>query len=675
MTIISCGENPFMQDWDTPYGFPPFNKIENKHYLPAVKEGIARQKAEIQAIIDNKEEPTFENTIVAYELSGDLLSKTVGVLFNLAGTDNTPQMQKTVEEVLPLLSAHNDDIFMNPDFFARVKTVYQKYERLIKAMDDGLFAGEAPLDREKQMLLKKIYESFVRNGIDLDEANQQKMREINVKLSTLTQQFGNNVLAENKAFEDEFGISVSDYESEMTSCADRERREKMFKAYSSRGNNGGENDNKAIVKQIMKLRTEKAAIMGFNNSANFILEDKMAKNAETVDKFLLEIMEYAVKAANKDVAKLQGYMNKDIEAGNLPKNSKIEPWDWFYYAEKMRAAEYEMDDNQLKPYFKLDKVRDGAFRSAEKLYGIHAEKIEGLEVYHPQVEVFKMTDKKGQLLGIFLTDYRPRSVKQGGAWMNNFRDQFVNALGEDVRPIIINVGNLGKADSDEVYPLLNIDEVETVFHEFGHALHGLLTKCHYEDVSGTAVSRDFVELPSQFNENWAFRPDMLADYAYHYETGEMIPDSLVAKIGKASKFNQGFMTTELCAASILDMKWHELGIDTDWDAIDVDEFEKKVCEDMNLPKEIIPRYRSTYFGHIFNGGYNAGYYSYLWAEVLDKDAFEYFVEKDFAPEIATSFKVNILEQGGSEEPMTLYKRFRGQEPDPLALLRARGLVD
>lgn len=705
MMITACGENPFMQEWKTPYGLPPFAKIENKHYLPAIKAGIEEQNKEIQEIITNQNEPTFENTIAAYEWSGELLSKTVGVLFNLASSDATPEIQKVVSEALPLLSEHNDNIFMNPDFFERVKFVYEHeylHENADKDADKsaGVSAGVSAdvsagvdadvfgeeLEAERKSLIKKMYDNFVRNGIDLDKEKQDRLREINVRISTLTQKFGDNILAENKKFEDRFGISVSDYEGEMTTNADRKLRKEMFDAYSNRGANhegaAGET-NSDILLEIVKLRTEKANLLGYNNSANFVLSNKMAGNAYTVDEFLDEIMKYAVKTANVEVKELQKFMDKDIEAGLIEKDSKIEPWDWFYYAEKVRKAKYDMDEEQIKPYFKLDNVRKGIFKIAEKLYGVKVTPIKEtatdssdveISVYHPEVEVFKVSDSEGELLGIFLTDYRPRSTKRGGAWMNNFRDQMVDKTGKDIRPIIVNVGNLGKLDSNVKYPLLNTDEVQTMFHEFGHALHGLLTKCHYPSVSGTSVSRDFVELPSQFNENWAFRHDMLSEYAFHYETGEVIPDSLVAKINQASVFNQGFRTTELCAASILDMKWHELEADTDWDNLDVDKFEEKVCKDMGLPKEIIPRYRSTYFAHIFNGGYNAGYYGYLWAEVLDKDAFEYFIEKDFAPSVATLFKENILERGGSEEPMILYKNFRRRQPDPKALIRARGLM-
>ncbi len=400
----------------------------------------------------------------------------------------------------------------------------------------------------------------------------------------------------------------------------------------------------------------------------------MAKDPVTVDTFLAKIMGPAVEKAKREVYDMQQMMDADVTAGLLPAGSRIQPWDWFYYAEKVRAAKYALDESQTAPYFKLENVRDGVFKTAEKVYGIQIEPLEGIQVYHPEVEVFKVSDADGSLLGIFLTDYLPRSSKRGGAWMNNFRDQYIDAKGIDVRPIIVNVCNMTPPTEDKP-SLITIDGVQTLYHEFGHALHGLLTKCTYPSVSGTSVARDFVETFSQFNENWAFQPEILALYARHYQTGEMIPDSLVAKINNALKFNQGFMTTELCAASILDMKWHELTAAQLAD-VDVEAFEKKACAEMGLIDEIIPRYRTTYFNHIFNSGYSAGYYSYLWAEVLDKDAFEHFQQEGlYNPAVANAFRRILLEKGGSEEPMTLYREFRGGDPDPDALLRARGLME
>ena len=656
----SCSQdNPFMKEWNTPYGIPPFNEIKVSHYMPAIKEGIRQREAEIEAIIKNSEEATFDNTIAAYELSGELLSKVMGVLSNVSESDGTEEIIKLMEEVIPLLTGHEDDIFMNKGFFNRVKAVYE--------------ADQSGLTKEQQMVLKKIYQTFVRNGIALDEAGQARLKDINKKLSSLQQKFGNNLLAENNAFKSEFNIPISSYSQEMTFCSDRDLREKMFRAYSSRGDNGNENDNKALCLEILKLRTEKAELLGFKNFAAYQLDDKMAKNPETVTEFLDKIMTAAVKKAKDEKIDMQRLMDADIVSGIVPEGSVIQPWDWFYYAEKVRKATYDLDENQTKPYFHCDSVLKGVFAVANKLYGINFEELSGVPVYNPEVKTYKLTDADGSLIGIFFGDFFPRKTKRGGAWMNNFREQYLNASGEDVRPIIVNVCNF-TPPTDSLPSLLTVDEVETMFHEFGHALHGFLSKCKYKDVSGTNVARDFVETFSQFNENWAFLPEILSGYAKHYETGEVIPEFLVAKINNALKFNQGFMTTELCAASILDMKWHELSYE-ELKNIDINEFEKKVCEEIGLIEEIIPRYKTTYFNHIFNSGYSAGYYGYLWSEVLDKDAFEFFETTGlFNPETALSFRKTFLEKGGSEEPMVLYERFRGAKPDPQALVRSRGLI-
>ena len=661
MTACVQTKNPFLEEWKTPYGISPFDKITLADYIPAVKAGIEQQEKELQAILDNPEAPTFKNTIEAFEFSGEILDKVTGVLYNLQETDGGEEMEKIAEEATELLTKHEDAISMNKKFFDRVKVIYN--------------ADQSALTREQQMVLKNLYKSFTRNGVDLDDASQERLKEINVKIAGLQQKFGTNLLAENNAFKDKFGIPVSSYTDEMTSCEDRDRREEMFKAYSSRGNNGNEYDNKALSLEILKLRAEKARMLGFDTFAAYVLDDQMAGNPAAVDEFLTTIQTAANAKAKQEVVDMQKIMDEDIAAGNLPKGSKIQPWDWFYYAEKVRARKFALDENQTKPYFQMENVRHGIFAAAHKVYGINVEPLEGVPVYNPAVETFKVTDADGSLLGIFMTDYFPRSTKRGGAWMNAFREQYQGKDGKDVRPIIVNVGNM--ASPTETEPaLFSIDNVETVFHEFGHALHGLLTKCAYKSVSGTSVKRDFVETFSQFNENWAFQPEILAEYAKHYKTGEIIPDSLVAKIGNARKFNQGFMTSELCAASILDMKWHELTLEDleKMSGPNVAAFEEKVCKEMGLIDEIIPRYRTTYFNHIFNSGYSAGYYSYLWSEVLDKDAFEFFEQNGiYNPAVAAKFRRTFLERGGSEEPMVLYMMFRGAQPDPGALLRARGL--
>lgn len=660
LAMTACNRtNPFLSEWSSEYGIPDFAAIKISDYMPAVKAGIAQQEAEIQAIIDNPEAPTFENTIAAYDRSGAILDRVSAVLFNVSESDVTDELNAVVEEATPLISVHSDNIFMNPAFFARVKAIYD--------------ADQSGLTREQQMVLKKMYEGFINNGIGLDEAGQARLKEINSELSSLVITFGNHILAESNAYKAEIGASVANYYDMMAAEPDRAKREKMFNLYSHRANNGNENDNKETLLRIMELRIEKAKLLGFDTPAAQILDTKMAKTPETVDAFLANIMEAAVKRAREEVIDMQKVMDEDIAAGVLPAGTKIQPWDYMYYAERVRKARYALDESEVMQYFKMENVRAGVFGNATRLYGLQFEPIEGVALFNPEAEAFKVTDEDGSLIGVIITDYYPRDSKRAGAWMSEFAMQYYDEEGNNVRPVIVNIGNFNKP-TEEKPSLLTIDQVETMFHEFGHALHGLLSQCHYKNVACTSVKRDFVELPSQINENWAFEPEVLATYAFHYQTGEVIPAELVAKVQAASNFNQGFTTAELCAASILDMKWHEL---SSIEGIDVEEFEAKVCKEMGLIDEIIPRYRSTYFNHIFgSSGYSAGYYSYLWAEVLDKDAFELFRQKGILDkETAMSFRHNILEKGGSEEPMTLYKQFRGAEPDAGALLRARGLAD
>ena len=748
LIMMSCSNlNPFFGEWDTPYGIPPFEEISEKDYMRAIKFGIHQQSAEVDAIIARDAEPTFENTVAAYEHSGKILDRVTLVLFNLAESDATPALQKVVDRAIPLLTGHMDNIFMNPYFFERVKAVYDT-------------RNSSGLTTEQIRLTEKLYRQFMSNGVSLDPAGQARMREINTELAGLEQQFGNNLLAETNAFSllltdsadvaglpeqvlhsaaaeaeaagispreaaklrnmDEsavapggpwlFTLQNASYVPFMTFSANRELREKMFNAYSSRGNNGNDRDNKDLVLRIMALRIEKAKLLGYETPAAFILSDKMAGTSAAVDSFLDRIFKAGVAKACEEVSDMQELMDKDVESGLLPDDSAsvIRPWDWAYYAEKVRLAKYAMDESSVKPYFRMENVREGVFGAAHRLYGLNFEKLDSIPSYHPDMEGFKVTDADSSLVGILLTDYYPRSTKRGGAWMTNFRNQQISEDGEDIRPIVSNIANFTKPAAGKP-SLLTLDEVATMFHEFGHALHGLLSRCTYKDMSGTGVTRDFVELPSQLNENWAFQPEVLATYARHYETGEVIPDSLVTKIRRAGKFNQGFMTTELAAASILDMRWHELtsiyvpsdcpfassvpapegaeaaflvingkkvpvGSSQDLRVMDPVKFEECMMKDAGLPDEIIPRYRTTYFNHIFKGGYNAGYYSYLWAEVLDKDAFELFLRRGiFDSRTAMSYRRNILEKGDSEDPMVLYKRFRGAEPDPDALLRARGL--
>ncbi len=676
-----AAQNPFLTEWDTPYGIPPFEQIKVNDYLPAFQEGIKQQQAEIQAIIDNPDEPDFDNTIAALDRSGMLLAKVGGVFYNITQSDGSDELNAVMEQVIPLVSEHSDNIYMNPDLFARVKAVYDKRD----AMN---------LTTEQATLLNKVYNSFVRNGIALDADKQARLREINKQLSALEQKFGTNLLNETNAFQ-----LVIDNEADLSGLPEavraaaaeaakaagmegkwlftlqnpsympfmqysdrRDLREKMFRAYSMRGNNGNENDNKAIVSDIIRLRGEKASLLGFDTPAAFILDDKMAKDPATVEKFLIDIFVPANNRAKAEVAEMQKIV--DRENGGF----KIAPWDWAYYTEKVRQEKYALNEDDIKPYFQMENVRNGVFYTANRLYGLNFEKVNDAPLFNPEAECFKVTDADGSLIGIFFTDYYPRASKRGGAWMSNIREQRV-IDGEDIRPIVINIGNFTKPTATTP-SLLTLDEVETMFHEFGHALHGLLAKANYVGVSGTNVTRDFVELPSQIMENWAFQPEVLAVYAKHYQTGEVIPDSLVRKIHEVATFNQGFITTELTAASILDIRWHDTKNAADTDPV---KFEEETMKSIGLIDEIIPRYRTTYFNHIWAGGYDAGYYGYLWTEVLAQDAFAYFEETGiFNPETARKFRT-LLEKGGTEEPMKLYHDFRGADPNPDYLLIGRGL--
>ena len=654
MTACSNRTNPFLTEWDTPFGIPPFDKIEVSDYIPALEAGIEQQNKEIDAIVSNPEAPTFENTIAPLELSGEILAKVSGVLYNVSETDRSDALDAVLDEAIPMLSEHSDNISFNKALYNRIAAIYN--------------ADQSNLTREQQVVLKKHFDSFAREGIGLDESKQAELREINAKMASLTQKIGNNILAESNAFAEKFGFSVSAYPDKMTSTEDRELRRQYNEAYKMRGHNGNEYDNSELILELLRQRIRKAQILGYDTPAAYTLADKMAATPQTVDNFLAGIMTAANAKSKEELADMQVLMDEDIKAGKLPAGSKIEQWDWWYYAEKVRKAKYAIDENEVKQYFKAENVVNGIFTAAKMLYGVNAEKLEGVPSYNPDcVTTYKLTYDDGSLIGIFTTDYFPRPSKRGGAWMNNIREQYFDADGNDVRPIIVNVGNLSE--------YMSIDDVQTAFHEFGHALHGLLTKCHYRSVSGTSVTRDFVEMFSQFNENWAFQPELLALYAKN-DKGEVIPDALVKKINNSLKFNQGFMTAELCAASILDMKWHEL---SNVEGIDIDKFEAQVAKEIGLIPEITFRYRSTYFNHIFGGsGYNAGYYGYLWSEVLDKDAFSIFEASangvwDHA--LATKFKETFLENGGSEEPMVLYKSFAGREPDSRAMLRGRGLID
>lgn len=681
----ACGQqkattdNPFLTEFNTPYGTPPFDKIKVEHYEPAFLAGIEQQNKEIKAIVENTAEPTFENTIVALDNSGEILARVSGVFFALTEADTNDELAALEAKIAPMLSEHSDNIYLNQDLYKRVA-----------ALHDQEKAGELKLTTEQHYLLDKYYKGFVRSGAALDMEKQNKLREINKQLSSLTITFSNHVLAENNAFKlivdkeedlagmpdwlkasaaDEakaagmegkwlFTLQASSRLPLLQYAENRNLREKMYKAYISMGNNNDANDNKEVLKQVLTLRLEKAKLLGFDCYSNFVLDDCMAKDSKTVMDFLHNLWEYSIKNAKSEAAELQKLMDKE------GKGEKLEGWDWWFYAEKLRQEKYNLNEEEIKPYFSLEDVRSGLYYVVNKLYGINLTPITDVTVYNPDVTVYKVTDADGSFLGIFYADYFPRASKRSGAWMSNFREQ----QGE-VRPLIYNVASFTKPVGD-MPSLLTIDEARTMFHEFGHALHGMLTKCNYKGVSGTAVAQDFVELPSQIMEHWAIEPEVLKVYAKHYKTREPISDELIAKIENQALFNQGFMTTELLAAALLDMEMHNL---TSTEGLDIAAFEKKVTDELGLIPQIAPRYRSTYFNHIM-GGYAAGYYSYLWAEVLDTDAFEAFKENGlFDQKTAGLFRSNVLEKGASEDPMTLYKNFRGQEPSIEPLLKGRGL--
>ena len=669
--------NPFLSEFQTEHGVPPFDKIKLEHYEPAFLKGIEEQNANIDAIVNNSEAPTFENVIVALDNSAPILDRVSAIFYNMTDAEKTPGLNELSIKIAPTLSEHSDNISLNQELFKKVNAVYQQKESL-------------KLTTEQERLLEETYKDFVRSGANLSPEKQARLREINKQLSTLGLTFSDNILNENNAFKlyidkekDLAGLPEWFRQSAAEEAKadgqegkwlftlgnasrlpflqyseNRPLREQIYKAYINRGNNNDKNDNKKIITDIVSLRLEKAQLLGFDCYSNFVLDNTMAKNSTTVMNFLNNLWSYSLPKAKAEAADLQKIMDKE------GKGEKLEAWDWWYYTEKLRKEKYNLEEDEIKPYFKLENVREGAFAVANKLYGITLTKLEGIPVYHPDVEVFEVKDADGSHMGIFYVDYFPRPGKSGGAWMSNYREQQ-----GDIRPLVCNVCSFTKPVGDTP-SLLTIDEVETLFHEFGHALHGLLTKCNYKGISGTNVVRDFVELPSQINEHWATEPEVLKMYAKHYQTGETIPDSLIEKILNQKTFNQGFMTTELLAAAILDMNLHNL---TDTKNLDVLAYEKEAMDQLNLIPEIAPRYRTTYFNHII-GGYAAGYYSYLWANVLDNDAFEAFKEHGiFDKKTADLFRYNVLEKGNSEDPMTLYKNFRGAEPQLEPMLKNRGM--
>ena len=686
ITQISCGEGEqkpaLLSDSKAPFGAPEFHLYNIDDYLDAFKTAIEEKRADVKNIINNSDAPTFANTIDALELSGKNLDKVSSIFFNLNESDNTPQMTEIENAVTPMLTELNGYIYMNDTLFGRIRTLYEKRESL-------------HLDEEQNIVLEEYYKQFVRGGALLNTEDKAKLLELNTLLSLASIEYGNNLLNDSKLFkliitneEELSGLpqSIRDAAAEAAkadgsegwlftldkpSCIpflqyadNRSLREKVYKAYYGRGNNDNENNNKDVIRRILQLRQQKAQLLGFENYAAFALDEKMAKTADAANKLLMSIWKPAVERAKEEAEALQNMIN--AEGGKF----KLEGWDWFYYTEKLRKSKYALNDADIKPYFKLENVLAGAFDCAHRLYGIKFVERTDIPVYYEGVKTYEVLDSKGEHLALFYTDFFPRPTKRQGAWMTNFVNQ-KNLGGENIRPMVVNVCNF-TAPTGNTPALLNIDETRTLFHEFGHALHGMLTQTHYPMVSGTNVKHDFVELFSQINEKWAIAPEVMRTYAKHYQTGETIPDSLIEKMQRSSHFNLGFETSELVAAALLDLRMHTIEDYTDFDC---NKFENEVRAELGFIPEIEYRYRSTNFAHVFSGGYAVGYYAYLWAEVLDCDAFELFEERGlFDNETAMSFKV-LLEMGGSKDPMREYCRFRGAEPNPDALLRARGLID
>ena len=675
--------NPFMTEFQTPFKVVPFDQIKTEHYMPAFEAGMKEQLEEINAIVNNTETPSFQNTILPLDKSGQTLNRVSSVFFNLLECNNNDEFTALAEKLMPMLSKHEDAIVMNPKLFEKINYVYQHRD-------------EMGLDPQQVRVVEKYHEDFVRSGAALDAEKQTELSKINEQLSTLSLQFGNNLLKENSGFKlvidnpaDLAGLPQSSIDAAAEQAKadgmegkwvftlskpslipflqyadNRELRKQMYLAYYNRGDNGDENDNKDLIKEMLKLRQQKAQLLGFDNYANYVLSVNMAHDAATVDQFLIDIFNPAQQLAKRELSEMQAIAKAEGT------KFKLEGWDWWYYAEKLRKAKYDFDENEIKPYLSVDNVRNGMFMAANKLYGVTFTRNNTLPVYYPGVETYEVKEANGDFLGILYLDYYPRPSKSGGAWCTSFREAGHDINGNKIYPLVSLVMNF-TPPTDTVPALLNWDETETMWHEFGHSLHAFFSDGLYSRTCG-AVPHDFVELPSQIMENWAAEPEVIRMYAKHYITGEVMPDNLIEKIENSALFNQGFMTTELIAASILDMKFYEL---TNVEDLDVDNFEKQQMDAIGLMPEILPRYRATNFSHIFNGGYSAGYYAYTWAEVLDKDAFNYFKSSGnlFNPEIAKAFRTHCLQDGGNDEGMVQYRKFRGQEPDKEPYLRARGL--
>ena len=685
--------NPFFQEWNTPYGVPPFNFIKDEHYMPAFEKGMKNNLKEIDDIVENPEAPTFSNTIEALERSGKLLSKVQRTFFNLVGSNTNPQLQELQRELSPLLSAHYDKIGLNKELFIRIEKLWEGREKI-------------ELTNEQLKLLEDTRKQFVRSGSLLNDTEKEKITAINAKISALTTTFGQNLLAETNGFEliltknDLEGLSEdiivaaaeaanqkmnqaeTDEEKEkykdkyvftphrtsmypfLTESTRRDLREKLYKSYILRGDNNNENDNKNIAAQIAKLRAEKANLMGYKTHAHFVLEERMLKTPEEVYDLLIQLWKPALNRAKLEVEDMQAVV--DSEGHDF----KIEAWDWWQYSEKVRKAKYDLDEAAIKPYLSLDNALKGVFNTTNKLWGITFTEIFDIDLYHPDARIWEVNDKDGSHLGIFIGDFFTRSNKRGGAWMSSFKGQS-NLDGRE-RPIVVNVCNFPAPVGDNP-SLLSFENLITLFHEFGHAMHGILTNVTYGSMAGTSGPRDFTEFPAQILEHWASEPEILRSFATHYQTGETIPNVLIEKILKASKFNQGFANTEYLAASLLDMDWHT--ISSNEELKDANKFEANALKKYGLINEIAPRYRSTYFAHIFSGGYSSGYYSYVHSAVLDSDGFEAFKETGdvFDANLAEKLREHVYEKGSTEEAMDLYVQFRGKKPMIEPLLKVRGL--
>jgi len=678
-------DNPLLKAYDTPFNTPPFDKIKNEHFKPAFEEAMKMHVSEIEQIVNNSEAPTFANTVEALDYSGFQLAEVSGVFYNLQSANTNDDIQAIATEIAPIISEHFDNIWLNPKLFEKVKAVFDQKAQL-------------SLNPEQTRLLDETYKRFIRGGAGLNAEQQKRFREINQQLSVIELKVGDNILAETNKFKmvvenkDELkGLPQTALDAATQAAKEagmegkyvftlqspslfpflqyaenRELRQKIQQGYVNRCNYGDSLDNKENIDKIVNLRIEKANMLGYKTWADFVLSETMAKTPDKVYDFMKKIWEPALVVAKNEAKELQSMMSRELGTG-----AKLEAWDWRYYAEKLRKEKYDLDDEQLRPYFKLENVRDGIFELTKRLFGLQYKELTDVPKYHPDVMVYDVQDADGSHLGVLYMDFFPRESKRGGAWMNNYREQFRGKDGKDVRPVIGIVGNFTKPTADQP-SLLNFEEVSTFYHEFGHALHGLLSKCTYRSLSGTNVPRDFVELPSQIMENWASEPEMLALYAKHYQTGEIIPQQLVDKMKQATYFNKGFEVVEYTSAAYLDMDLHTL---TQPQKISANDFEKASMDRIGMIPEIVVRYRLPYYMHIFVHGYSAGYYSYLWAEVLDADAFEAFKETSlFNPEVAKAFRTNVLEKGGTEDPMALYTAFRGREPDIKPVLKRKGLL-